>query len=74
MKTINEQYNVLIESRLTRLETIAESQTRILERNDQKFERLESKIDSHFRWTIGLILASFFLPFVNAILKANGWL
>jgi len=64
-KSINEQYNVLIESRLTKLETL-------IENHEKTFERIERKIDKHFFWVLGLIVSSLVIPYLNAYLRYKG--
>lgn len=58
---VDQRYNILIESRLTKLETI-------IENHEKTFDRL----DRDYRWLIGILIISILLPYVNAILKTVG--
>lgn len=35
---------------------------KIAEKIDTRFDKMESKIDSHFMWTMGLIFAGLIIP------------
>jgi hypothetical protein len=67
MKAREEKYNDT-EVRLRMVENaIIRFDTRF-DTIDAKFEKLESKIDSNFKWTLGVVMASNFLPFMLALL------
>lgn len=76
---VDHRYNILIESRLTKLETIIESQKlqfdkfdSRMDRLDSRIDRLESKFDKHFYWTTGLILIAILIPSIQLLLKVTG--
>lgn len=46
------------ESRISRLEAINEMIISTLVRLEKKLTRLENKIDSNFKWTVGIILTA----------------
>jgi hypothetical protein len=88
MSNYHDQYNVLIESRLTRLETLMETQQAIngdikqclyrIESRMDKFEDRMSRLDAHlysqFVWIIGTIIAMFGIPLVANFLRAIHWM
>jgi len=69
-QAIDRKYNILVESRITRLETIIEN----LNENDKNIRetliRLENKVDKHFMWTIGMIVVFFGGSLPTGILRA----
>lgn len=72
-QSMTEQYNILIESRLTRLETIAENQTETLKELKTMFAKLSDKIDRNFYWTMALILGSLTAPILVSVFKSLNW-
>jgi hypothetical protein len=69
-QTIEQQYNILIESRLSRLETMQENMNENQKNIMNILSKLDSKVDSHFMWTIGLIMTLFGSIIVSGVLKA----
>jgi hypothetical protein len=49
---MNEQDFISHEVRIRLLEKISET-------NERRFDRLETKIDSHFKWTLGIMITMF---------------
>ncbi len=71
---MTEKYEILLESRLTKLETLIEVQQGYNTQMINRMDRMESKIDKHFYWTITLIIGSMLMPFVHTILRSKGLL
>jgi hypothetical protein len=69
-QTIEQQYNILMESRVTRLETIVENINDTNKNIRETLIRLESKVDKHFMWTVGIIVVFFGGTLASGILKA----
>lgn len=45
--------------RLGKLDQIADDTRRAIERLDRALERFDTRLDSHFRWLLGIMLAGF---------------
>lgn len=71
---MNDKYSIILEGRLVRLETLIETQQETNKHIFNRMDRMESKIDRHFYWTITLIIGSMLMPFIHSIFKAKGWL
>jgi hypothetical protein len=72
MKNHEDKYNILIESRITKLETLLGVHETTFSSIDARFTRVESKIDRNFYWTVSLIVGSIVLPYLNAYLRYKG--
>ncbi len=64
-----------IERRFEQIDKRFEQIERRFEQVDKKFERLEDKIDSHFKWLLGLIAMPLYTSIIGFIIgKACHWL
>ena len=67
---MNTQNDLILESRLTRLETNQENTTVVLNEIKQTLRDLKSENSAHFRWLIAIIFTIMGSPFVIDLVKA----
>jgi len=66
----------MVENAIISIDKRFEQIEKKFEQVDKRFERLENKMDSQFKWTIGLILGLYgsgFIALLGYFLKSKGW-
>lgn len=63
-----------VDKRFEQIERRFEQVDRRFEQVDRRFEHLENKMDSHFKWLLGLVAAPLYTSIIGFILgKACHW-